>query len=282
MWPLDPPAITARDSYDVCVGGTRDVQRRQLLLTAGAGIEAAGEAFRQAARQGTLHNLDSKKFAVLGVSPGDAVRWVYENGMVNTKAGRALYEQIMAASPDERCPLCGHGVVRTLDHFLPKRMFPALCVDPLNLVPACGDCNHAKGDGLPAEAGTTLLHPYLDCIDHDPWLEAKVVNTSPVLLDFFVNPPSGWEQVLIERTRHHFDLFGLAKLFALQANRTVNNIRYQLTELLDAGGKNLVHAYLSDEAETRLKVRLNGWEGVTYRSLAHDEAFCSGAFADAP
>lgn len=278
MWPLDPPALSARDSYDTCVRGTRDVQRRGQLLTAGGSVEAAGERFRQAARQWTLHELDSQEFTVPGIAPGDLVRWAYDNGMVGSKDGRAVYEQILGAAPDERCPLCGHGVVRTLDHFLPKRMFPALCVDPLNLVPACADCNHVKGERLPVDAETTPLHPYLDRVDEDPWLDAQVTHSSPVWLDFFVSPPSSWAHVLIERTRYHFTLFGLATLFAVQANRTVNSIRRQLTAMLDAGGKDTVRAYLTDEAETRLADRLNGWEGVTYRALARDDAFCSGAF----
>ncbi|MFI5690066.1 HNH endonuclease [Streptomyces sp. NPDC051636] len=258
--------------------GTRHPQRRSLLQAAADSVEAAGERFRQSAREGTLHDLDRSQFTVPGIEAGDVVRWAYENGMVNTTDGRAIYDQIMAAPADERCPLCGHGVVRTLDHFLPKRMFPALCVDPLNLVPACADCNHAKGEGMPSGAEATLLHPYLDRIDHDPWLEARIADHSLVRLDFFVSPPPAWDQVLIDRTRHHFALFKLARLFAVQANRTVSGIRRQLTDILDAGGKDIVRAYLSAEADTRLAHRLNGWEGVTYRTLARDDAFCSGSF----
>ncbi|MCB5179810.1 HNH endonuclease [Streptomyces antimicrobicus] len=258
--------------------GTRDAQRRQQLVTARVSVDAAGERFREAASLGTLHDLDGQEFTVPGIAPGELVRWVYENGMVGSKDGRVVYEQILAAAPDERCPMCGHGMVRTLDHFLPKRLFPALCVDPLNLVPACADCNHVKGERIPADAETTLLHPYLDRIDQDAWLHAQVADSSPVWLEFFVSPPSHWEDILIERTTYHFKLFGLARLFAVQANRTVHSIRRQLTAMLGAGGKDMVRAYLADEAETRLAARLNGWEGVTYRALAQDDAFCGGAF----
>lgn len=55
------------------------------------------------------------------------------------------------------------------------------------------------------------------------------------------------------------------------------SIRRQLTALLHSSGSNAVRAYLREEAGTRLGDRLNGWEGVTYRALACDEAFCSGA-----
>ncbi|MDX2291812.1 MULTISPECIES: HNH endonuclease [Streptomyces] len=279
MWPLNPPALTARDSYDACVRNTKDEERRNRLLMAGDSVEAAGDRYRQAAQQGILHELDSREFTVPGLTPDELVRWVYENGMVGSRDGRALYEQIRGAAPDQRCPLCGHGVVKTLDHFLPKRMFPALCVDPLNLVPACTDCNHIKGEHAPTGAETTLLHPYLDRIDEDSWLDAQVVHNSPSWVAFFVSPPPDWAEVLVERTRYHFTLFTLAEVFALQANRTVSNIRYTLTAMLAAGGSAMVRDYLASEAETRLVDRPNGWEGVTYRALAHDDAFCSGAFA---
>ncbi|MFD3729662.1 HNH endonuclease [Streptomyces sp. NPDC058671] len=246
---------------------------------AGDSVEAASARYRQAAQHGTLHELESREFTVPGLAPDDLVRWAYENGMVGSNGGRVVYEQILGAAPDERCPLCGHGIVRTLDHFLPKRMFPALCVDPLNLVPACADCNHLKGERVPTEAETTLLHPYLDRIDDDSWLDAQVVHNSPSWVNFFVSPPPGWTDVLVERTRYHFTLFGLARVFAVQANRTVSNIRYQLTAMLATGGSDMVRAYLEDEAETRLADRPNGWEGVTYQALAHDDVFCSGAFA---
>ncbi|MEJ8641146.1 hypothetical protein WKI68_05990 [Streptomyces sp. MS1.HAVA.3] len=279
MWPLDPPTTTARQSYETCVGSTRDPVRRARLMAAADDVEAAGERFRNATRHGAVHTLVNAAFAVPGIAAGDAVAWAYENGMVSTKNGRGIYDQLIAAAPDERCPLCGHGVVRTLDHVLPKMSFPALCVDPLNLVPACVDCNHAKRDTMPSSAETTPLQPYLDRIDHHRWLEARVVQSSPVWIEYFVSPPPSWDRTLTERARHHFQVFRLAELFALQANHTLGSIRIQLTAVLEAGGMAEVRAYLSAEAATRLADRPNGWEGVTYETLAKDDQFCNGGFS---
>ncbi|WUT01652.1 HNH endonuclease (plasmid) [Streptomyces sp. NBC_00708] len=259
------------------MSNTRDTERRQLLVAAGDSVEDAGTRFRDAAQEGALHDLQSEFFPMQGVSAGNAVRWVYKNGMVEGK-GRAIYDQLMRAPLHERCPLCGHGTVTTLDHFLPKKLFPALCVDPLNLVPACAECNHAKGEKVPLSAETTLLHPYLDRIDQDRWLDARIVESSPLWLEFFVSPPSSWEQVLVRRTQYHFKRFRLAERFAAQANRTLAGIRRQLTSLLQAGGCEPVRAYLIAEAETRLADRPNGWEGVTYRALAESDTFCAGGW----
>ncbi|MDK0524027.1 hypothetical protein [Streptomyces sp. ML-6] len=151
---------------------------------------------------------------------------------------------------------------------------------PLNLVPACSDCNHIKGDQKPTTVETTPLHPYLDRIDDVTWLQAKVIHDAPVRLEFFVTPPPTWGQGLIARATHHFTMFGLAKTYAVQANRTLRNIQHTLEGQFKAGGKELVHEYLAAEAATRLAVQPNGWEGVTYRTLAADGAFCNGGFLE--
>jgi 5-methylcytosine-specific restriction endonuclease McrA len=88
-------------------------------------------------------------------------------------AGRPIYDAIFAAAP--RCPLCGHGTVSTLDHHLPKAHYPALAVAPLNLVPACADCNKNKIDITPMAGADGTIHPYFDDIEDDLWLVAEVL-----------------------------------------------------------------------------------------------------------
>lgn len=68
------------------------------------------------------------------------------------------------------------------------------------LMPACADCSHIKGEHVPTEADTTSLHPYLDHIDEDTWLDPQVVHNSPSWVNFFVSPPPGW--VDCERSRN--------------------------------------------------------------------------------
>ncbi|MEU4359624.1 hypothetical protein [Streptomyces virginiae] len=40
----------------------------------------------------------------------------------------------------------------------------------------------------------------------------------------------------------------------------------------------MVRDYLLDAAETRLRYRLNGWEGVALQTWAADPSFCRGSF----
>lgn len=282
MWPLDLPRHLPGRSYETCISRTREMgteRRRTRLNDAASAIEKAARSFRRAAASQDLHQLKEDDFKVPGVSDRNAIDWIYKNGMVDKRSpGRAIYDDLMDAAEDERCPLCGWGRVSQLDHFVPKSSFPALCVDPLNLIPACGECNRTKGEYWSADVSGTLLHPYLDRVDGDQWLDARVIHEAPLRLAFFVTVPPTWGDVLAARVHHHFNRFGLAKLYASQANRTLRNIQQSLEGQLRAGGGAMVRAYLLDAAASRLAVEYNGWEGVTYRTLAADDAFCRGAF----
>ena len=48
------------------------------------------------------------------------------------------------------CAYCGQAGDVTLDHFIPQALGGAMSRG--NVVPACGTCNHVKGDALPSEA----------------------------------------------------------------------------------------------------------------------------------
>lgn len=282
MWPLPPPRHGARASYETCISLVREMgaQKRYSRLTAAIdAVDAAAEQFRSAADGQTLHDLVPENFQLPAIAEGEqAVRWIYQNGMVSGP-GRPIYDELMSAPEHERCPLCGHGTVSQLDHFLPKSGYPALCVDPLNLIPACSDCNKVKADKKASVVEELTLHPYVDDIDGQTWLAASVVHEDDsIRLEFFVSPPPGWGQVMAARARNHFKLFGLRKTYALQANRFLGEIRGQLYELLSAGGSDAVRDHLLAGAASSLCKRPNSWIGVTYRSLADDAMFCRGVF----
>ncbi|MFK0103736.1 HNH endonuclease [Streptomyces sp. NPDC091217] len=267
----------ASDSYQACVARSAKAEgRRERLLNAADTVQKAGQALREAAAARNLHDLDAKCFTVPEIADGTFVDWAYENGM-QTVGGRVIRDELMAAPPNERCPLCRQGTVRQLDHFMPKSLFPALCVDPLNLVPVCERCNLIKGNKRPDSAENTLLHPYLDRVSHEGWLDARSIHDSgTVRLCFFVSPPASWDDTLTARVKNHFRLFELGKRYAIEANRAISDVTYGVDRQRKRGGARLVRAYLQDQAETRFAVDLNSCEGVTYQTLAADDLYCHG------
>lgn len=277
MWPLNIPLIKASDSYQACVAtSTTEEDRRSILLGAADTVQRAGQMLRQAAADRSLHSLDDTDFTTAAIDAKDFVRWVYGNGM-GTLAGAKIRDQLMAAAPDDRCPLCRQGRVYQLDHFLPKTLFPVLCVDPLNLVPACERCNLKKGNRRPARQETTFLHPYLDRIAHERWLDARTsYDGETVRLEFFVNPPTAWDTTLTARVAYHFEILELGTRYATDANRVITDLAFRVDQLRVLGGAATVRAYLQDEATTRFRADVNSIEGVAYGTLAGDDRYCHG------
>ncbi|MFE4658134.1 hypothetical protein ACFRFJ_15795 [Streptomyces hydrogenans] len=271
------PLIKAVDSYRACVAtSTTKDDRRKNLLNASGTVREAGQRLRRAMSETSLHNLEEKDFSIPGIDTENFYKWVYGNGM-STVDGKKIRGQLMTAPPNERCPLCRQGTVYQLDHFLPKTLFPALCVDPLNLVPVCERCNHIKGNKRPYQRENTFLHPYLDRISHERWLDARTAHEGEtVRLEFLVTPPGTWDPTLIARVEHHFEDFELGPRYAITANRVIGDLAYRLNQQRLLGGAAMVRAYLQDEAVTCFANDANSVEGVTYATLAADDLYCQG------
>ncbi|MFF5931614.1 hypothetical protein [Streptomyces hydrogenans] len=271
------PLVKAAASYQACVAtSTTKRDRRKSLLNASGTVGEAGQRLRRAMSGRSLHDLEERHFSIPEIDTEDFYTWVYGNGM-STVDGRKIRGQLMAAPPNERCPLCRQGTVYQLDHFLPKTLFPALCVDPLNLVPVCERCNHIKGNKRPSKQEDTLLHPYLDRISHERWLDARTAHDGEMVrLEFFVTPPATWDTTLAARVVHHFELFELGPRYAIAANRTISDLSFRIAQQRRVGGTAMVRAYLEDEAATRFADDANSIEGVTCAALAADDAYCRG------
>lgn len=62
------------------------------------------------------------------------------------------------------CPACGEdGTPNTLDHYLPKDLFPEFSITMANLFPMCDICQGNKGVAILNDEGERqFLHPYFD------------------------------------------------------------------------------------------------------------------------
>lgn len=167
----------------------------------------------------------------------------------------------------------------TLDHILPKAIYPTLAVVPVNLVGACFECNKAKLTVVPTASENAVLHPYFDDISRERWLKAWVIQQDPCALIFKVAPPPNWNAVLTDRVRYQFNLLGLPSLYSNEAAREISNIRHNLQRHFDAGDARAVQEELMRQWRSRRTNRVNSWQTATYEALAHDAWFCDGGFA---
>jgi hypothetical protein len=273
MWRIQPPLIDALDLYQSCVAGMRDVALAVRLEDAIPLLQPEYIAYTQAAQIGHLHTIPLS--AEIGNVTGQEMTNLYENRMVRVGApGRPVYDQIMAAAPNRRCPLCGHRRVSTLDHHLPKSRYAALTVFPLNLVASCKDCNTTKKVLLPGTLET--LHPYFDDVEGGRWLTAQLLEDVPVSVLFQANPPESWSATIRARVLHHFSTFHLGMLYALEAADELSVVNTQVRQVRRTGNVEAVRAHLLEEAQRLEAVRPNWWRTVMYEALAASDWYCAG------
>lgn len=70
------------------------------------------------------------------------------------------------------CPMCGAMHARSIEHYLPKAVYPEYAVFSLNLVPSCITCNQHRSNSA-NHVGTNLpmLHPFYD----KPYINEKLL-----------------------------------------------------------------------------------------------------------
>lgn len=277
MRKLQPLELPALDSYLMCAQRVQDKALRDKFVQAAGHVSRAAQQYEAAAASAQLHTIPEHSY-VGNVSAGEMAD-LYER-LCSLKTLRpAIYERLMLLPPHSICPLCSHRTVSTLDHHLPKKKFPAFAVAPLNLVPACMECNWVKGEDRPTCEVEQTFHPYFDDFGSDTWLQADLQRLPAPTLRFFVRSPAAWPATRAARAEHHFVTFNLAPLYMANAAEELVGIQYHLELIFDRAGVEGVRAHLMEVADSQERANPNSWRAAMYRALSADTWFQTEGFA---
>ncbi len=278
MKTVTKPNITAKDAFLTCISKVRDTALKARLTACEDLISQAETEFESKITKGDIHTI-CKEQKVNGNVTAKELETVYTGRMVKKgTSGRAIYDKLISAPKYGICPLCSHGHVSTLDHYLPKSDFPRLAVTPVNLIPSCYECNKTKLTNSPSKPEEETLHPYYDNIEDVQWLHAKVNHAAPPTVSFFVKPPDSWSDLLKARVQHHFQSFSLGELYMKQAAVCISDLNQRLQSIYSSSGAVGVSKYLSEEAASRDTSDKNSWRTAFYFAVANDDWFCDGGF----
>ncbi len=282
---LPPPTDENEQVYDagevfeICVSMVRDPALKAQLLAVRSNVEAEATDYDAKAAGKQLY-IKRPHGGIGSVSSEDMVK-VYTLRMVpKTSKGRPIYDRIMSAPVHGRCPLCGIGTVNTLDHYLPKSLFPVYSVTPNNLVPACVWCQAEKSEYFSRTEEGQLLHPYFDNMENEVWLAAEVVPGVPAGFRYFASPPSYWTASAKARVVAHLKELNLTVLFSSNAGSRLSEIRLRLANLYQKGGADAVRAHLNEELSSAEADHRNSWVSAMYRAAVADAWFCNGGFLE--
>lgn len=278
MRKLLKPQDNAIDVFNACIDRVRNVDLKYRLLSCSQEIVDASTEFDAKAPNALLHTILPKDNVANSVTV-DEMKAVYTDRMAKKLSpGHIYYDKLMSLPAHGRCPLCSQRVVSTLDHHLPKAHFPSLAVSPLNLIPACKDCNKIKSDDVPACSEEETLHPYYDDVETFVWVKAKLSETLPVAIEFYVDPPINCESILAERLKNHFKVFELAELYVSHAAEELASIEFIAKKIFDSGGGQDLKKHLVETASGKHAVNLNSWQSALYTCLSENDWFCEVRF----
>lgn len=201
---------------------------------------------------------------------------VYEQKFAKENSiGRKYYNLIMGNAKG-RCPICGGGKVKNLDHFLPKSQYPLLCLSPINLIPTCRDCNMEKGAVISYDYFEIPFHPYLE-IMRDRWVECVLIffQDGTFSIDFFNDYDDTIDPDLWRKYSAHMRITGIDDTFSSRAEEELENVRGVYKSEFLTCGKNKLCESLIDVKNSAEQIDVNSWKAALYRALVRDcDEFC--------
>lgn len=282
---LKPPVFEAAAVFEDCVRSVGNAVKRADFTKAKSQFVNAESAYLHAAQNHALYQLPSSseengEILFGSLTKGD-IKSLYSAQMVPaSKVARQHYDKLLMSSPQRKCPFCGFGRATTLDHFLNKSDYPWLSIVPINLVPACKDCNHGKGTSRADSASDQTIHPYFESgeLAAEQWLFASVRQTTPLTLDYRADPPTKWEKALRKRVERHFVSFDLKARFAIEAATELAVLRFTLKRLHAVAGRAVVAQHLAVIASGEEEVFRNSWKAALYQALAGSDWYIDGGY----
>ncbi len=274
MFRLNAPHYSVSTVFANCITRTEDMELRNALLLERPRVLTRCHTYAHLAS--SMHLSDLAPQAPVNLIHED-LSGVYERVLVDG-GERYVYLGIRGAAPYNRCPLCAHRDVATLDHYLPKENYPEFAVLPANLVPCCTGCNGAKRTYIPNSVEEQLFHPYFDDWSSHDLLIAHIYIGAYIDVTFEISVV-GIPTSVAARASEHFHRLQLRDLYSSNAAAELVAKRLDFEITFQSGGAEALRMDLEREASIRRLPFKNAWQPALYSALASCPSFWQGAYS---
>lgn len=275
---IPPPAISFHTSIEKCQASLNNTGgRRDRLSTITEVVALREEAvYNNCAQSLNFTNANSDLF--LEEATKEDLLWLYEYKLLKGNA-REVYNQIIASAHLQKCPYCCVGEASTLDHYLPKSIYPIYSILPLNLIPSCDSCNRYKSDAVFDTVESQMLNPYFDDLSGIDWLVVTLLESSPLGVKYEINSDIQAEDpVMYSRLCLYLSQLKLYDIFRNNAISELEEV-YLSHELVF---KTQGSCGLKQELESRYlslkRANNNPWKVFLYKSLMESSWYCESYF----
>lgn len=232
-----------------------------------ANIVEKSKEYDEFARKGELFLLDEHDSVDGGATKDDMIALYEQKFVPKNQVCRKYYDKIILLAHNGRCPYCGQQIVKTLDHYLPKTLYPTFAITPYNLVPSCDACNKIKMTESFDSYEQQTIHPYYDDFTDEVWIKAHLVEEEPIIFEIFVDKPTSWDIKKYMRAQKHFKDFNLNGIYKSYSAEEYIACESRIKKLYAKGEKTIAVEYLEDCIEDKLCIRKNTWQAAIYQAL---------------
>lgn len=273
------PSYSVSQVLAVCL---RHTNNHSLVARANAALNNFTEAeldYRVKASTRELYKI-AESPTVSTLLSKDEISFLYNKLSSSTPETRVLYDHIKGLARGMICPLCNQRTVSTLDHYLAKSLHGALAITPINLVPACKDCNTDSGTRRSTSPGDQTFHPYFDNGDTETWIVATITSESPPAAIFSTSKPANWSDDFYLSAEAHFRDFNLAQLYSAQAGQELVNIYIDIINSPNSEDPYALRQHFLETANRRRFPVRNSWQAALYQAAADSDWLCSGGYLE--
>lgn len=174
---------------------------------------------------------------------------------------------------DKICPFCTINEYTSMDHFLPKELYPAHSVNSNNLIPCCQKCQDYKGILVQAGGHRLFLNLYTDILPKQQYLFVRFNFNGNIVpeVDFYMQNINAIDQDLYNLIYSHYDKLHLFERFndlaADEIKRLQSQIRYNVGTQSD---KDIKFSVYSQCADDRAYFGFNYWKSILMQACVDD------------
>lgn len=165
------------------------------------------------------------------------------------------------------CPFCSGLVVPdTLDHFLPKDIYPEYSIFSKNLIPCCDSCNRAKSTKILHNGERIFFHPYYDDLKNIEVYLLKILPPYDNAPNFELEVNSKMEHNLQKIAIKHLKELKIEHRFRKYFKGQYKRLKKDVVKNKQNGNIDLT-ALLEIFFAKSLNVDMNYWDTIFYKSV---------------
>lgn len=173
------------------------------------------------------------------------------------------------------CQYCSINSVNSIDHVMPKNIYPEFSVNFQNLFPCCSECNSYKTNKWVLDDKREFLNLYLDKLPRERYLFVNIKYKNDIInYDFYLDNKNGISSDLYELISKHYSNLKLLSRFKMSSESVVSSIKNTLTSLPDNFGYEKTKKFIKEIQDKEMeKNGYNFWKSVLILELIENDDF---------